>query len=112
MRLFEKKEKGEELFERLKNYKHDILAVDEELDKEFNSTIFLTTPAFDMLKTKQDFTKTFFDDIPTVAALAMLSKFQNNIKVNENRMVTFCNNKIGSYGWHGVSILSIQHWPS
>ena len=94
MRLFEKKKKGEELFERLKKYKLDILAVDVQIEKEFNSTFVLTTPEFDAAKEKQDFTKTFLNDIPAAAALAMLTKFQNNIKVNENRMATFCNNKI------------------
>jgi hypothetical protein len=32
---------------------------------------------------------------PTVAALTMLSKFQNNVKNAENQIVTFCHNKIG-----------------
>lgn len=97
MRLFEKKEKAEELHERLKKYKRDIIAVDEEIVREFNSRFFLTTPEFDAATEIKDFYKTFFHDIPTAAALAMLSKFQNNIKVNENRMVAFCNSKVGSF---------------
>jgi gliding motility-associated protein GldM len=91
--LFDKQEKGKELFEQLKTYKKNILAIDPELEKEFNNTMLLTTSAFDAEKEKQDFTKTFFDDIPTMAALAMLSKFQNNIRIVENKMINFCDNK-------------------
>jgi gliding motility-associated protein GldM len=37
---------------------------------------------------------------PTVAALTMLSKFQNNVKNAENQVVTFCHNKIGEVVVH------------
>ena len=33
--------------------------------------------------------------MPTVAAVTLLSKYQNNIKNSENQVVTFCHNKIG-----------------
>jgi len=33
---------------------------------------------------------------PTVAALTMLSKFQNNVKNAENQVVTYCHNQIGA----------------
>jgi hypothetical protein len=39
---------------------------------------------------QQDFEKLFFDDIPVVAALAVLSKFQNNIRIIENKIIGFC----------------------
>ena len=105
MRLFEKKGKAEELYERLKNYKRDLLAIDLELGKEFNNTIVLTTPAFDAAKEKQDFNKTFFDDIPAAAALAVLSKFQNNTKIIENKTIGFCNAKTNS-------AIIIDWWPT
>jgi len=96
MRLFEKKGKGEELNERLKNYKKDVLATDPEIAKEFGGTFILTTKSFDSSANKhQDLWRTFFDDNPTIAVLALLSKFQNNIKINENRMAAFCNDKVG-----------------
>jgi gliding motility-associated protein GldM len=33
--------------------------------------------------------------VPTIAALTILSKFQNDIKVSENKVVTFCHQKVG-----------------
>jgi len=97
IRLFEKKGKGEEVYERLKTYEKNMLTVDPELSKEFTDSILLTTPEFDAAMEKSDFTKTFFDDIPTIAALAMLSKFQNNVVVVENNTVNYCNNKVWSH---------------
>ena len=37
---------------------------------------------------------------PTVAALTILSKFQNNIKNAENEIVTYCDNQIGKVDLH------------
>ena len=37
---------------------------------------------------------------PTVAALTILSKFQNNVKNAENQVVTYCHNKIGQVEVH------------
>lgn len=37
----------------------------------------------------------YFRMVPTVAALTMLSKFQNDVKTTENRVVTFLHNKVG-----------------
>jgi gliding motility-associated protein GldM len=33
--------------------------------------------------------------VPTVAALTILSKFQNDVKTSENRIIQFCHNKVG-----------------
>ena len=33
--------------------------------------------------------------VPTVAALTILSKFQNDVKTTENKIVQFCHNKVG-----------------
>jgi gliding motility-associated protein GldM len=37
---------------------------------------------------------------PTVAALTMLSKFQNNVKNAENQIVTYCHNQVGAVEVH------------
>jgi len=89
MKLFKKQGRGQELYDRLKEYRNNLLAVDPDLDKEFHNNLSMTTPAFDSLRQKTDFTKTFFDDIPTIAALALLSKFENNIRFAENKSITF-----------------------
>ena len=37
----------------------------------------------------------YFHMVPTVAGLTILSKFQNDVKTSENRVVQFCHNKVG-----------------
>ncbi|HNU89145.1 MAG TPA: hypothetical protein PKJ94_12675 [Ferruginibacter sp.] len=92
--LFNDHEKGKELFDKLLRYRQEILAIDPELTKAIYHTILVFAGGFDYTKTgSAAFTKTFVNDIPAVAALAMLSKFENNIRINENVLVSFCLNK-------------------
>jgi gliding motility-associated protein GldM len=96
--LFGSKGKAKELYERLKQYKRDILAIDSQMSDAFNNTVLLTTESFDTLSNKQQNpAKFFFNKISVIAALAILNKFQNNIKITENRMTSFCNENV-SYG--------------
>ena len=37
----------------------------------------------------------YFHMVPTVAAITMLSKFQNDVKTSENRVVAFCHEQVG-----------------
>jgi len=95
-RLFETNGKGEELRKRLTAYKEAMLSLDPAIRKEFQNSlpVDLTVP-----KTKEgerSFTTVFFHMTPTVAALTMLSKFQNNVKNAENQVVTFAHNQIGA----------------
>ncbi|MGF2414749.1 MAG: hypothetical protein ACQUYJ_20595, partial [Ferruginibacter sp.] len=80
----------------------DILAVDPELNKVFGSNSIIISREFEQSGAKQkDFTKTFFDGVQAVAAVAMLRKLENNVRVLENKFVTFCFNKIGSTDGEG-----------
>jgi len=100
-RLFETKGKGKELQERLEKYKNDMLNIDPSIRKEFESTFPVTTiPPLTQDGKKKDFTQAFFHMTPTVAALTMLSKFQNNIKNAENMVVTYCHSQIGKVEVH------------
>ncbi|MEP6616292.1 MAG: gliding motility protein GldM [Ginsengibacter sp.] len=96
-RLFETNGKGEELRKKLTDYKEAMLNLDPAIRKEFQNTlpVDLTIP-----NTKEGsnrtFTTVFFHMTPTVAALTMLSKFQNNVKNAENQVVTFAHNQIGA----------------
>jgi GldM N-terminal domain len=97
-RLFISKNTGEELFEKLQNYKLDVLAVDPELNKQFGSNSIIISRCFELEGEKQkDFTKTFFDRIPVITALAMIRKLENNIRVLENEFITYCNHKVAGY---------------
>ncbi len=96
-RLFETNAKGKEFEQKLKEYKTAMLAIDPAIAKEFESNFPVTTdvPAGQEGKVK-DFTSTYFHMTPTVAALTILSKFQNNVKNAENQIVTYCHNQIGA----------------
>jgi len=52
------------------------------------------------------FAKSFFNDIPVIAACAMLSKLENNIRVIENSYINFCHSKTIVYN-HGYEVFSI-----
>ncbi|MFS8083354.1 MAG: gliding motility protein GldM [Ginsengibacter sp.] len=100
-RLFETNGKGEELRKRLDEYKANMLNIDPEIRKQFETNFPVNTvPPLSLEGKQKDFTQTFFHMTPTVAALTMLSKFQNNIKNAESQIVTYCHNQIGAVEVH------------
>lgn len=93
--LFETNGNAKKLYENLKNYKDTLLRIDSEISREFNNLIIITTRSFDSSHEKnKNFTQSFFNNISVEAALSTLIKFQNNIKINENRIIFFINSKI------------------
>ena len=96
-RLFDTKGRGKELEDKLKAYKQAMLDIDPEIRKQFESSLPVeTTPPVAQDGTKKDFTNSFFHMTPTVAALTILSKFENNVKNSESQVVTYCHNQIGA----------------
>ncbi|MGG9971226.1 gliding motility protein GldM [Ferruginibacter sp. SUN002] len=90
------KKKGPELLKRLIDFKAAILAIDPEIKLEFEKKLPVETdPPTGQDGTKKEFTEGYFHMVPTVAALTIISKFQNNIKNAENQVATFCHAKIG-----------------
>ena len=85
---------GKELYKRLEQYKKEILAIDAkdggQIAAKFGNSlpINLAKP-----KTQNKGNKTwedaYFRMVPTVAALTILSKFQNDVKTTENKVVSF-----------------------
>ena len=96
-RLFETHGKGAELEKKLMEYKEAMLGIDSSIRTQFESNFPVTVevPKGQEGKVKS-FTATYFHMTPTVAALTMLSKFQNNVKNAENQVVTYCHNQIGA----------------
>ena len=94
------KNKGVEFEKMLIDYRKKMLAIDPEIAKEFATTLAVE----DMEKNKtigqdgktKEFTEAFFHMTPTVAALTLLSKFQNNVKNAENQVVTYCHTQVGA----------------
>ncbi len=100
-RLFETNGKGKELKDKLDVYKQSILNIDPSIKKLFENNFPVTTdPPVSQEGGKRDFTTSFFHMTPTVAALTMLSKFQNNVKNAESQIVTYCHNQIGAVEVH------------
>ena len=95
-RLFEKDKKGDELKSKLDAYKVAMLAIDSSFQGQFGNNFPVNTDPIKTKEGKKDFTLGYFHMTPTVAALTMLSKFQNNVKNAENLIVSYCHSKIGS----------------
>jgi gliding motility-associated protein GldM len=97
-RLMIDKGKGKELLKQLADFKENILKkVDPSIDSAFATTlpINLETPRTQS-KSNSTWERAYFHMVPTVAALTILSKFQNDIKTSENKIVEFCHNKVGA----------------
>ena len=106
-RVFESNKKGEELYNRLMKYKADMLGLDPEINAAFQNTfpVDMSIPPSHSGNARTgntitDWTASYFHMTPSIAALTMLSKFQNAVKNGENQVVTFCDKKIGEVQVH------------
>ena len=93
---------AKELFDRLRQYKQNVLAVDSSIRFEFTMNIILISRSFDTNKqTGNDFYNTFFKNSSALLTSAMLIKLQNNIKIIENKTFSYCHNMVGSVDGDG-----------
>lgn len=89
--------KGPELEKKLQDYKTAMLGIDPDINTKFASTFPVdVAPQLGQDGKKKEFTEAYFHMTPTVAALTLLSKFQNNVKNAENQIVTFCHEQVGA----------------
>ena len=95
-RVMVEKGDGKLLRNKLDEFKKNILAIDPEIAKNFTTALPINT---EMPKTKNKSNKTweaaYFHMVPTVAAMTILSKFQNDVKTSENKVVSFCHEQVG-----------------
>jgi gliding motility-associated protein GldM len=97
-RIMDKQGEGEKLKKKLEEYKTKILAIDDSIGREFAKTIPINLELPKLVNQsmgKVTWASAYFHMTPTVAALTMLSKFQNDVKTTENRIVNEFHNKIG-----------------
>lgn len=98
-RLFETNGVGSQLEKRLNDYREGMLNIDPSIRQQFQSNFPVSTDT-KMYKNREgkvkDFTQTYFHMTPTVAALTMLSKFQNGVRNAESEVITFCHSQIGA----------------
>ncbi len=84
---------GKKLFQRLSQYQKDLQAAVPEFDIK-NSQINLNMPQT-IDKSNKTWEAAYFHMVPTVAAMTILRKFQNDVRTTENKVVTFCHEQVG-----------------
>lgn len=87
---------GDTLYQKLTAYKSSMLGIDPEINNQFKNTlpIDLSMPAVED-KSNRTWSAAYFRMTPTIAALTILTKFQNDVKNAEAQVVEFCHNQIG-----------------
>lgn len=95
-RLMIDKGNGKKLYNLLDQYQKDILNIDPLIKSQFANSLPINLA---MPKTQNKSNRTweaaYFRMVPTVAALTILSKFQNDVKTTENKVVAFCHEQVG-----------------
>lgn len=93
--MIEQKE-GPKLRAKLAQYKKDLLGIDPAIAKEFQNSLQIDlTPPKVQDKSNKAWEAAYFHMVPTVAAITILSKFQNDVKTSENKVVAFCHQQVG-----------------
>ena len=95
-RLMVEKGEGKKLYTELENYRNNVLKVDPLIQQTFANSlqIDLSKPPTKN-KGNNTWEAAYFRMVPTVAALTILSKFQNDVKNSEAQVVDFAHKQIG-----------------
>ena len=97
-RLFvEQKKKGPELLKKLNDFKTQLLAIHPDITTEFTSSlpIDLSMPVTQNKELKT-WEAAYFHMTPTIAAITIMSKFQNDVRNSEAKAVEYFLKKVGS----------------
>jgi gliding motility-associated protein GldM len=95
-RIMVEQKEGPKLRARLEKYKNDLLAIDPAIANEFKNSLQINTEtpkAQD--KSNKSWEAVYFHMVPTVAAVTILSKFQNDVRTSENKVIAFCHQQVG-----------------
>ncbi len=96
-RLMDEEGEGEKLKNALTKFKNDLLGIDPAIAKEFAHSlpIDVSMPKVEN-PSNNTWSAAYFRMTPTIAAMTILSKFQNDVKNSESQVVEYCHNQIGS----------------
>ncbi len=104
-RIMIDQKEGPKLKAQLEAYRNDMLALlkdpamqnlDADTKKQFENSIQLNlNPPKVQDKGNKTWEAAYFHMVPTVAAVTILSKFQNDVKTSENKAVAFCHQQVG-----------------
>ena len=104
------------VYNSLINYKSELLLIDPKLTNQYQRYLKIFTRTIDSSSENQiKMFKEYFSGASASSTKAMLTKFQNNIKINEEGMVTFCHDQIGStdgYGFYSSTTAIISQSSS
>ncbi|MCU7548525.1 gliding motility protein GldM [Chitinophagaceae bacterium LB-8] len=95
-RIMVEQGEGKKLYQKLAEYRKNLLAIDPLIGKQLANDlqINLGMPAVQD-KSNRTWEGAYFRMVPTVAAITILSKFQNDVKTSENKVVAFCHQQVG-----------------
>lgn len=93
----EGKGKGNELFQKLSDFKKNLLSIDDTLALEIgkNLPLDLSIPKTNNKAGKGDWAYHYFHMTPAIAAITILSKLQNDVRNSESQVVEYCHKEIG-----------------
>jgi gliding motility-associated protein GldM len=91
------KKKGQEMLAKLREFKAAILGVDSVISRGMSANFPMTLEEQMKAKdgTMKSFENIYFHMTPTVAALTLLSKFENDVKNVENKALNLCAEQLG-----------------
>jgi gliding motility-associated protein GldM len=95
-RIMVKEGEGAKLKQELLKYRNAMLALDPKVKEEFEKTLQVDV-SMPVVQNKNNKTweDAYFNMVPTVAAITMLRKFQNDVRTTENRVVGFLHEQVG-----------------
>lgn len=87
------------LFDSLMKFKSNVLETDPYFKSTFGESLFVFAPSKDtLIKTKENLHTMFFQNANKTESMAMLTMFQNNIRVTELKLMIFCNEQVPRIG--------------
>ncbi len=97
-RMMVEHKEGEKLKKALDDFKKNLLGIHPEIKSTFEKALPINTEidkAQVQNAANRDFSSVYFRMTPTIAAITILSKFQNDIRNSEAMVVDFCHRKVG-----------------
>jgi len=87
---------GPKLRQKLEDYRNNLLKIDPLIAAEMKNSLQIDVSIPQVQnKANKTWEDAYFHMVPTVAAITMLSKFQNDVKTSENKVVAFCHEQVG-----------------
>lgn len=95
-RIMIEQREGAKLKARLDQYKKALLAIDPIIAQQFTNSLQVNTEIPEVKnRSNNSFEEAYFYMVPTVASMAMLRKFQNDIRTSENRVIATLHDQVG-----------------